>query len=169
RARMPVRASRVATAAPAPPPASRPGCREARAAPTPRPSSGPARPARGPGTNPRPRDPSPRPARPARRRAPAPRRRPPTPRRRRPRSAAQHAFLVQPQHPARRVVLRLQRRVVVHPVGLRELLAGEEAVGVQRLDAAEPQPPALDEAIEVTRRMPRAALDHVPEAEVDAG
>ena len=54
-------------------------------------------------------------------------------------SRALHALLVQPEQAMVRVVARLQSGVLLHAVGRVELVAGEVAVGVQRLDAAQPR------------------------------
>src|ERR1051325_9289907 len=82
-------------------------------------------------------------------------------------SVAQHALLVEPREGALRVVFRLERAVRRAAVVALELLGGEEAVRVERLDAAELDHLALDEPVEVTRRMRLARALHVPEAEVD--
>src|SRR5437660_784644 len=66
-----------------------------------------------------------------------------------------------------RIVFRLEPAIRLAAVVAVKLVGREKAVRVERLDAAELDHPALDQAVEMPGRMRLARALHVPEAEVD--
>src|SRR5882672_3132688 len=80
---------------------------------------------------------------------------------------SEHALLVELRERAYGVVLGLEPRVGRAAVARGEILAREERVRVERLDAAERGDLALNQPVEVPRGIPFSGALHVPEAEVD--
>src|SRR6185503_1076413 len=84
-----------------------------------------------------------------------------------PNSGLQHAFFVKARESPRRIVFLLERVVGGAAVAAVKVLLAEEAVRVERLDAAELAHLLLDQPVEVAGRVRFARALHVPEAEVD--
>src|SRR5262249_20214078 len=82
-------------------------------------------------------------------------------------SVSRNRLVVERRECAVGIVLRLERAVRVAAIDAIERLAVEEAVRVERLDAAQCENPVFDQPIELMRREAASPSQDVPEAEVD--